>query len=251
MSALLLGVLAVLGLVVGGVANTVIVRLPDDRPLRRPGPECPECTTRLGWGDVVPVVSWVRLRGRCRACASPIPLAYPLVELGMAGLWVVAGIRFGPSLELIPYLVLFTVLLTQSVIDLELYLLLDRITFPALAVEVVVLGGIAVARGDLGPARSALIGALVYFLLLFVPALIYPRGMGFGDVKLAALMGLLLGWINPLLTLYALVTASLLGIVAGTALWLVRGREGSHFPFGPWLAAGCVLAIVFSASLLR
>ena len=148
--------LAVLGLVAGTVVNLVIERMPDGGSPFSAGPGCPECDAPRSGVELVPVVGWVARSGRCRACAVAIPAGYPLVEVANAVLWVLAGITFGADWVLVPYLFLFSVLLAQSVIDLELYRLLDRITFPALAVSAVAL----VPRGahrrrTPGPASSA------------------------------------------------------------------------------------------------
>jgi leader peptidase (prepilin peptidase)/N-methyltransferase len=239
----------VAGLGVGGVLNTLIVRLPADEPLAERA-RCPECRTPLPGRDQVPVVSWVALRGRCRHCARPIPLGYPLVELANAGLWVAAGLRFGASWALPAYLFLFSVLLAQSVIDLELYRLLDRITFPALAVSAVLIPAVALAEGAPGAIVSAAIGGAGAFVVLLVPALVSPAGMGFGDVKLAGLLGLYLGLVHPVLVLSALIVACLVGVAAGGALFLARGRASRPFPFGPCLALGAVVAILASDALL-
>ncbi len=246
----LLVALGVGGMAVGWFLNTVIVRLPEGESLRPP-PRCPECEAPLAAVDTVPVVSWLRLRGRCRACDEPIPLGYPLVEVGNAVSWVAAGLCFGARWVLVPYLFLFSVLLAQAVIDLELYRLLDRITYPAIVVSLVAL---PLAALTLEHPRRAVLGAAIggvgYFVFLFLPALVYPRGMGMGDVKLAALMGLHLGLIHPVLVLYSVILACLLGLAAGLVLFFARGRESRAFPFGPWLALGCVLAVVFHTSLL-
>lgn len=247
----LLVVLALGGLAVGWFLNTVIVRLPDGASLRPP-PRCPECEARLTPGNLVPVVSWLRLRGRCRSCGAPIPLGYPLVEVGNAVLWVAAGLRFGSRWVLLAYLFLFSVLLAQAVIDFELYRLLDRITYPAIMVSLVALPLVALTlEHPKGAVLGAAVGGVGYFLFLFLPALVFPRGMGLGDAKLAALMGLYLGLIHPVLVLYSVILACLLGLAAGVALFFARGRESRAFPFGPWLALGCVLAVLFHTSLLR
>lgn len=245
----LLVVLAVAGLGVGGALNTLIVRLPADERLGEAA-RCPSCRSPLAVRDQVPVVSWLVLRGRCRHCARPVPLGYPLVELANAGLWVGAGLRFGASWALLAFLFLFSVLVAHSVIDLELYRLLDRITLPALAVSAVLIPAVALAEGAPGAVASAAVGGAGAFAVLLLPALVSPRGMGFGDVKLAGLIGLYLGLLHPVLVLFALVIACLIGVIAGGALFLARGRESRPFPFGPCLAAGGVVAILASDALL-
>jgi leader peptidase (prepilin peptidase)/N-methyltransferase len=167
-------------------------------------------------------------------------------------LFAAAAVRFQADAVLVPFLFLFAVLLVVSLIDLEHYRIPDRIVFPSLAVSVGLITFVTLIKGaDLIFVRNALLGAVAYFVLLLLPHVIYPKGMGFGDVKLALLMGLYLGWLNSdfvegiVLIMWALVIGSLLGVVAGVGFALVRGRR-AEFPFGPALALGCVLMILFS-----
>lgn len=250
MDAVLLVFLGLAGVAVGSFLNVVIVRMPEELSLLRPPSRCPQCETPIANRDNIPVVSWLLLRGRCRSCREPIPAGYPLVEAANGLLWVAAGLRFGVGWALIPFLLLFSTLLAQSVIDLELYRLLDNITFPVLAASALLISGVSLVEGDPRQILFALGGAVGYFLFLFIPALIYPRGMGLGDVKLALLMGLFLGWVNPILCLYALIVAALLGLVAGIVLYVARGGKSAEFPFGPWLALGCILVLLASAPIL-
>ena len=245
-----LALLGLVGLLVGSFLNVVIVRMPDDESIVSPPSRCPECKAEIRPRDNIPVLSWILLRGRCRSCGNPIPAGYPLVELANAVLWVVAGLRFGSSWALLPMLVLFSTLLAQSVIDLELYRLLDKITFPVTAASVVLIAVVSAVEGDATRAGMAVVGGLAYCLFLGIPAVLMPRGMGLGDVKLALLLGLFLGWIHPLLILFALIVACLLGIVVGAGVFVARRGKSAPFPFGPWLALGCILAIVFSQRLL-
>lgn len=244
-----LAALGVFGLVVGSFLNVVIVRLPDGGSLMSPPSQCPVCETAIAPRDNIPVVSWLLLRGRCRSCSEPIPAGYPLVELGNAVLWVIVGLRFGATWALVPMLILVSALLAQSVIDLELYRLLDVITFPVLGVSIVLIGVVSAVEGEPGRLLWALGGSVAYWLILLVPALIMPRGMGLGDVKLALLLGLFLGWLNPVLIVFALIAGCLLGIAAGLVVLAVR-RTSEAYPFGPWLALGTLGCIVWSESIL-
>jgi leader peptidase (prepilin peptidase)/N-methyltransferase len=171
-------------------------------------------------------------------------------------LFALAALRWGASAVLVPFLLLAAVLVVVSMIDLEHFRIPDRIVFPALAVSLGLIIFVSLIEGfDAVYVRNALIGSVAYFVLLLVPHLIYPKGMGFGDVKLALLMGLYLGWIysDPFqvlgLVMWALVLGSGLGVVAGLGFALVRGRR-AEFPFGPALALGCLLAIQFSDALV-
>jgi leader peptidase (prepilin peptidase)/N-methyltransferase len=171
-------------------------------------------------------------------------------------LFALAAWRWEASAVLVPFLFLFAVLLVVSLIDLEHYRIPDRIVFPSLGVSFALITFVTLIEGyDMVFVRNAAIGAVAYFVLLLLPHLIYPKGMGFGDVKLALLMGLYLGWMYSdvfsgiTLIMWALVLGSLLGVVAGVAFALIRGRR-SEFPFGPALALGCVLVILFSDSFV-
>ena len=243
--------LGVGGLVVGAFLNVVIVRLPDGDSLLSPPWRCPECETPIPVRDSIPVLSWVLLLGRCRRGGEPIPAGYPLVELANAVLWVVAGLRFGTSWALVPMLLLFSTLLAQSVIDLELYRLLDKITFPVLGASVVLIAAASALEGDPTRVGLAVLGGLAYGAFLGVPAFVMPRGMGLGDVKLALLLGLFLGWLHPVLILFSLIIACGLGILVGVAVLIARRGKSEPFPFGPWLALGCILALVFSNPILE
>ena len=170
--------------------------------------------------------------------------------------FAVMALRWGPTSVLVPFLFLAAVLVVVSLIDLEHFRIPDRIVFPAVGISA---GLIALAtiivRADPLVLRNAAAGSLFYFGLLLLPHLIYPRGMGFGDVKLALLMGLFLGWIAPggiqvvSLVMWALMLGSGLGVLAGVGFAVIRGRR-AEFPFGPALALGCLLAITFSDALV-
>jgi leader peptidase (prepilin peptidase)/N-methyltransferase len=253
---MLLTVLGVLGLFGGWFVNQVIVRVPAEEPVLRPGPRCPRCQAPIAWRDNVPVLSWVLLKGRCRACSEAIPAGYPLVELANAALWVLAGIRFGAGWELVPFAVLFSVLLALSVIDLELYILPNAITYPSALVSLLVIAPLAVLATETPRNHiiGALIGGVAYAGGLAVTLVLYElivrrEGMGMGDVKLAATLGLWLGYLHPILVLYALIAASVLGLVVGAAIFMVR-RESRPYPFGPWLAIGAVVCILASDWIL-
>lgn len=241
----------------GSFLNVVIVRVPSGESLLRPPSRCPRCEHPIAVRDNVPVVSWLLLRGRCRSCGEEIPAGYPLVELANAGLWVVAGLRFGATWELVPYALLFSVLLALSVIDLELYLLPNRITYPTIvasAIAVVPLSFLATDDPG-GHIAQALLSGLGYagFLavMLFGFELVTRKqGMGMGDVKLAVILGIWVGWIEPILVVYSLIFASVIGLLVGIVVLVVR-RASRPYPFGPWLALGAVAAIVASDQILE
>jgi leader peptidase (prepilin peptidase)/N-methyltransferase len=180
-----------------------------------------------------------------------------LVHTLVLVLYVVAALRFDDASvgELFAFLVLFTALAALVVIDGEVYRLPDLIVLPTLAASIPIIVIVSIAVDDPERIRYALVGAAVYFGFLFIAHLISPRGMGFGDVKLAAVMGLYVGWLAASYTeaLALVLWAMLLGFLTGTVLGVVLlvARRGSRpFPFGPFLALGCVAAIVLSEGLV-
>lgn len=253
---LLLSCLAVFGLVIGSFLNVVIVRIPSGESVVRPPSRCPQCEAAIAPRDNIPVLSWLLLRGRCRSCGQEVPAGYPLVELGNAVLWVLAGLRFGASWELVPFALFFSTLLALSVIDLELYILPNKITYPSVLISVPVLVAVSYLTTDKPGAAilGAIIGGVGYALFLGVTLIAYElivhkEGMGMGDVKLAALLGLWVGWIHPILVLYSLIAASVLGLVVGAGILAVR-RASRPYPFGPWLALGALVVILASGPIL-
>ncbi|MCB0970273.1 MAG: prepilin peptidase, partial [Acidimicrobiales bacterium] len=205
------------------------------------------------------VVSWLLLRGRCRSCQEPIPSGYPLVELTSAILWVVAAWRFddAPIPVAVAFAALFSVLLALSVIDLELYILPNRITYPSILVSGVVLPILSIAYAEEPGAAilwayvgGLLFGGILLLTLLAWSVIMRKDGMGMGDVKLAILLGMWLGWLHPVLPLHALIASSLFGVIVGAGVAIVR-RASQPYPFGPWLALGTIVVIVFSGPILR
>ena len=254
---LLLVSLALFGLIIGSFLNVVIVRVPSGESIVHPPSKCPQCEQPIAPRDNIPVISWLLLRGKCRSCREPIPAGYPLVEAANAVLWVLAGVRFGVSWAVIPYALLFSVLLALSVIDLELYILPNKITYPTILVSLVAVPALAYAVAD-DPAAAilgAVLGAIGFagFLLVMLLAwelIMHKEGMGMGDVKLAVILGLWLGLINPILCLFALIASSVIGLIVGIVILAVR-KESRPFPFGPWLAIGSIVVILFSGPILR
>ena len=254
---LLLVLLALFGLVVGSFLNVVIVRVPSGESVLHPPSKCPQCQSSIAPRDNIPVLSWILLKGKCRSCGEPIPAGYPMVEAANMVLWVLAGIRFGAGVAVVPYALFFSVLLVLSVIDLELYILPNKITYPSILVSMVAIPVLSYASLDdpAGAIVGAALGAIGFagFLLVILLAwelIMRKEGMGMGDVKLAVLLGLWIGWLNPLLCLIALIASSVIGLVVGIVILAVR-KESRPFPFGPWLALGSIVVILFSAPILR
>lgn len=240
------GLAAILGLAVGSFLNVVVWRVPEGRSVVSPASACPACGHVLRRRDNVPVVSWLVLRGRCRDCRAPISPRYPLVELGTAALMVGVVLRFGGSEPwAVPaYAYLAAVGLALALIDLATHRLPDVLVLPSY----VVVGALLVVASALGDSWGALVPAVVGGVGLvaayFVMALAYPGGMGLGDVKLAGVLGLALGWVGWGALVIGAFAAFLLGGVFAVLL-MVTGRAGrrSGIPFGPWMLLGAGVGI--------
>jgi leader peptidase (prepilin peptidase)/N-methyltransferase len=245
--------LGVLGVPVGSFLNVVIDRVPDKVSLRGPREGEPIAPIEVAG---VPVQPWLLRGGRGRE--EPLPRRWLWVELVTAVAFAVFASRFGEDLRIVPLLVLAASLVAVSVIDLQLLRIPDLVTFPTLALAVPLVGLASLRYDDGDSFVAALVGAVAYFVLLLLPHLVYPRGMGFGDVKLALVMGLYLGWLGwssthpvggPIqLVLYGLMLGCLLGVLFGGLSAIVTRRRG-EFPFGPALALACVVVAFYAPDL--
>jgi leader peptidase (prepilin peptidase)/N-methyltransferase len=248
------GLLAALaGLLAGSFANVVIHRVPRHESLVRPRSRCPGCRTPVAWHDNVPLLGWLLLRGRCRRCQSRISARYPAVELAMALLWGLITLRLvgeGLTWAVPAYLALAFVCVVLAVIDATTRLLPNRITYPAFPSIALLLVVASLGVGDLGRLVRALLAAAAVGTLFLVLALISPRGMGLGDVKLAPTLGLALGWLSWPAVAVGLFSAFLIGGVLGLGAMAVLhlGRK-ALVPFGPSLAAGALLGVLAGAQV--
>ncbi len=220
---------ALVGLGAGSYATMLVHRAPVDTPLLG-APACPDCDTRLALRDLVPLVSRVRLERRCRHCGEDISRQYPLIEMATAVLMAALAARFGATWEVVPLLISVPVLVAVSVIDIDTYRIPNRLVFPALAVSAVAVAICGQLMGETDRLLGAGVGALLFSGMLFIPHLIMPAGMGFGDVKFALLLGLDLGWLHAALPLPALVISTLLAAVIGVALQLTGRATGPPDP---------------------
>lgn len=244
MTWLLSTLLGVLGLVVGSFLNVVIHRVPAGVSVVRPPSSCPGCGRRILARDNIPVLSWLALRGRCRSCRTPIAWRYPAVELGTGLLFVAAGLRFGPSTALALALVVLAAGVALTAIDLEHQRLPFAITGVTAVAVVGVLGvdAVLLGAGSLPvAAASAAVWLGVYGGVWLLTA---GRGMGLGDVALAPVLGLVLGWLGWGSSLVALLGGFVIGALVGVALMLAgRAGRGARVPHGPFMLAGAVVGL--------
>lgn len=244
--------LLLLGLIAGSYLNVVIHRLPRGEDTVLAASACPSCGSKIRWYDNVPLLGFLWLRGRCRACGAAISWRYPLVEL-LGGLGVVVAWRmFGTTPQAIVAGVFLLVLLVLAAIDREHYILPDRITYPLIVAGLL----LAVMRPQWGfvdhwrdAATGALVGAAIPLLLIGAWLVIRgEEGMGLGDVKMLAGVGAVLGLEQVLVTLFF---ASMVGSVVGIAGMLVGRLHGrSQLPFGVFLSLGAALALLVGEPLV-
>lgn len=250
----IVALIGLLGLAVGSFLNVVIWRAPRGESLVHPPSACPKCGHAIRPRDNVPVLSWLILRGRCRDCGEPISARYPLVEAATGVLFVFVALRFGlddDAAWAIPaFLYLTAIAVALTLIDIDVHRLPNRIVLPAYPIGLVLLAAATAASGDWFALVRALVGAAALFVFYLALALIVPRGMGLGDVKLAGVVGLYLGWLGWGALLVGAFAAFLLGGVFSIALLAARrARRGSGIPFGPWMLAGAAVGIFFGEPL--
>jgi leader peptidase (prepilin peptidase)/N-methyltransferase len=298
-------VCAVFGLAIGSFLNVVIWRVPRDESVVRPPSHCPSCDEPIANRDNVPVLSWLVLRGKCRHCGTHISARYPAVELLTALVFAAVGWRFHSSIVVTALLVLTAALIALSLIDLDHLLLPNRVIYPAAALTVPLFALAAAVDHQWGAFGRAALGGLIAFALFFVIWFAAPRAMGYGDVRLSALLGFAaayFGWqvlgvalfvpfllgslggiavaapvvlapmaaaaaagyaagvrvmtklsdgVVPSDAARARATVAVIGaLLVGSLAYLVlsaigRVQRGRHIPFGPFLASGALLAILF------
>lgn len=240
--------LVLAGLVIGSFLNVCIHRLPLKQSVVHPGSRCPDCGYALRWYDNIPVLSYASLRGRCRSCARPISIRYPVIEVVTAVVFLLHWYAFGPTIMLPLRLVFACALIVLFMIDLEHQILPDVITLPG-----IVLGLACSLFVPPGPVMSAL-GVLLGGGLLWAIAEAWLRirkvdAMGFGDVKMLAMVG---AWLGVKMVLVTFVLSSMMGGLIGAALIGSRRADmATRVPFGTMLAVAALVASLYGEPLLE
>ncbi len=242
----------VLGLILGSFATVAAHRIPRRENIVSGRSHCPHCGRMIRAWENVPVVSYVLLRGRCAGCKERISPRYPLIELATGILFGISAWKFGLSLQAALYAAFFWVLVVLTIIDLDHKLLPNRIVYPAFIAGWIGIVADALLTDRTGDLTRAALGAAVFGGLLFTIAFIVPAGMGMGDVKLALVLGTFLGYLGGLpLVLAGMFLSFVAGGVIGVVVMLVTGGSRKmQVPFGPFLAAGTVAAIVVGQPLV-
>lgn len=252
------------GSIIGSFLNVVVYRVPLGRSVAFPPSACTACGTRIRGYDNVPVLSWLLLRGRCRSCGDRISARYPAVELATGVFFAAVVLRFvtalgtatstaglvGVVLALAAFLYLAAISVVLALIDLDVHRLPNVIVLPAYAVGALLLGAASLLGADPGALLRAGIGAAALLAFYLGLALVKQGAMGLGDVKLAGVLGLFLGWLGWEHLIIGAFSAFLLGGTFGVALLATRrARASTAVPFGPWMLLGAWIA-VFAAPAL-
>ena len=249
----------VFGMVFGSFLNVCIWRIPRDESLLKPGSHCPKCNTHIAWYDNIPIVSYILLRGKCRHCREPISVRYMLVEALTGVLFVLLYLKFSLTIAFAVYCALVASFIALTFIDLDHYIIPNRITFGGMAVGLVlsftakyIPGDRFIVTNTLEAISGGVLFAGILYLLDQLSLLIFKkRGMGGGDVKLAAVIGLFVG---VRLIFAVIFVASVVGSVIGIAVLLARRTQEadpSHYiPFGPYLVLGTIIVLFFGDYVL-
>ena len=232
-----------LGAIVGSFLNVCIHRLPRRESVILPGSRCPRCATPIRWYDNIPLLSFLLLGGRCRACRGAISWRYPLVEAITMLVFFLSGARFGFTFEGLRAAVLASALVVVTGIDLDHRIIPDRITLPGIVLGLI--GAWFLPPGIVSSAIGTVVGGGLFYAIAWASR----GGMGGGDIKLAAMLGAFLGWQAGLLAIF-------LGVLAGGVVGVVllvlrlRGRKDA-IPFGPFLALGGTVSLFWGGLILR
>jgi len=247
----------VFGLIVGSFLNVLADRLPREESVVRGRSHCERCKKTLQWYDLIPLISFISLKGRCRYCHARLSFVYPIVEITTGVLFVITtifvlnGLKFSISdfqflISLIYYLFIVSVLIVIFFADLKCEIIPDKIVFPAIVVSALYL--ILNTQYSILPYLLSALGAGLFFLLLFL--ITKGKGMGLGDVKFAFLMGLILGYPNIVISLYiAFLTGAIIGVAL--ILWKKRKMSGATIPFGPFLVLGTLTALFWGGIIFQ
>ncbi|MFA5927677.1 MAG: prepilin peptidase [Candidatus Margulisiibacteriota bacterium] len=237
--------LAIFGLVTGSFLNVCIYRLPREKSIVFPSSACPSCGHSLGVFDLVPVLSFLFLSGSCRYCGEKITWRYPLVEMLTAGLFVFSGIFFHTPLAIATSIFFLCSLLVIFFTDLEHFIVPDQIVLPGVLIGLI----IALLNNDLANAAwGAVLGAGFFWLIAKIGERIYKKEvMGYGDIKLSAMLGAFFGWQDLVIALYL---SFIIGSVAGVLLIVTRRKKkDDYIPFAPSLILGAVAVFFWGSQI--
>jgi len=244
----------ILGIVAGWLSAQLVhtyAEEPETETAVRCDARCPHCSHVLTLGDTAPPRWWIKNRLSCPHCAHSLPLTWFATQLAVPALCLAMLGTWGSTYVLIPFLWLVPVLVVAAMVDIRLMLIPRRVAWIGFGVGAALITAVSVGTGSPDLLRGAFLGAVGYFGLLFIVSMISPGGMGFGDVRLSLLLGLYLGWTSILLPAVGLIIACVLGVILGVGVRIATKGAQRHFPFGPGLALGTILAIYFHTAIIN
>lgn len=234
----------ILGAAIGSFLNVCIYRLPEQQSIISPSSRCPHCSTPIKFYDNIPILSFLLLRGGCRACGNPISIQYMLVEILNGAGYILVVWRFGFSAESVLYALLFSALVVASVIDLYHRIIPDVITIPG-----IIAGLLASAFLLPSGIKDSIAGILLGGSIFFIVAIASRGGMGGGDIKLIAMIGSFLGWTNVIITI---ILSSFLGSLVGIVMMILFSKGRKYpVPFGPFLSMGGIISLFFNKEIIE
>jgi leader peptidase (prepilin peptidase) / N-methyltransferase len=241
-----ISLLVVAGLLVGSFLTVVVDRVPRGESVVASPSRCGSCGHRLGPPDLIPVVSWLALRGKCRRCRASIGIEPIVIELATAGTFVLFALKFGDTAPLPAYCILGAVLVAQTWIDLHTQRLPRAITYTGMVCGGIALTITAIVIDEPERIWMTAFGAVIALVTMWLIYWVSKGGMGEGDVRLAPLLGMYLGWLNPGIVLPGLFFGFIAGAVFGVAM-MAGDKAGPRttLPLGPFLAVGTVVAIFY------
>jgi len=240
---LIMLIIFISGLFVDSFLNVVICRLPEGESIVFPRSHCRHCKKELGVADLIPVFSYLFLRGKCRYCGERISIQYPLVELLTGIVFATIYLIYGINTYFISYLIFVCLLIPAAIIDFKHFIIPNKISIPG-----IVLGAIISFFFLHNTLLTIILDIIIPGGLLLMLAVIYKKGLGMGDVKLIAMVGVFLGWQRALLGLFL---GSFIGLLISIVLIIIGVmKRDSKIPFGPYIGAGSLLALFIGENIL-
>jgi len=231
------------GSVFGSFFNVVGLRVPKKLPFHSDRSYCPTCKQQLNWYELIPVLSYIIQRGKCRSCQKQISFLYPLIEGATGLLFVYSYLKLGLNLELVTSLLLVSMLMILFVSDITYMLIPDKVLLFFLPIFILLR-----IISPLHPWYDAIIGAVVGFFLIALIILLSKGGMGAGDMKLFGVLGIVLGWKNILLTFF--IAAFLGAIIGGVLMLLNKVGKRQPIPFGPYIVIGSLISYFYGEQIV-
>ncbi len=231
----------IMGAIFGSFFNLCIYRLPRDISIVLPGSFCPKCNSPIKWYNNIPILSFLILRGRCRNCKERIPIRYFLVELLTGGIYLYLGNLYGLKPEALIWLFFFSLLILIAFIDLETFLVLDKVIYPGVTMGII----LSIFLFDtFDHILGLLVGmGLIFLIVKISPIFLKMEGMGDGDIWIAGFIGVFLGF---KLLISSLLISSIFAIAIGGSLVLIgRKKRMDYIPYGPYLAFGAFISFIF------